>query len=522
MLRRHPRAGRPGTPYRGRRLVGALAAVAVAVPALVTAAGASRRPAAAPGASRHPAAAASLRWSACKGAASFRCATFRVPLSYARPSGPTIGLAVVELPATGKAQGDIILNPGGPGASGVDFLESQGTGFPAALRRSFNLVSFDPRGVERSDPVRCYGAAGIRHLVAVDPSPSTPAQIRQVVAATKAFDAACAAHTSRQLLQNVGTKVTADDLDHLRAALGQAKLDYLGFSYGSYLGEVYAQDFPSHVGDFVLDGVVNPALSTVAADRVQAEGFESDLRDFFAWCPTNTACHRELPNGAKASYETLFAKLARGATLTAYLKPKYGGQQKVDLGVAETGLAASLYDKSTWPYLAQAIAGGLHGDGSLLTALAYSYEGLQQNGTFADLMAANTAINCVDRPSPTRLSIYEGLARTMAKAAPDFGASEAWSTLVCAYWPVRPQGTVAPIHAPGTPTIVVVGSTGDPATPYPWATAVVHQLDHAVLLTRTGPGHTAYFSSACVRAHVDAFFATSHSPKPGIVCPSNG
>lgn len=463
-----------------------------------------------------------LRWHACAGAKGFRCASLAVPLSYAHPNAGTIHLAVAELPATGPhPQGDVVLNPGGPGASGVDFLEQQGRSFSAALRRSFNLVSFDPRGIERSAPVHCVGAAGIRRLLALDPAPTTPAAVHRVVAATKAFDAACTAHTPHALLENVGTKVTAADLDRLRAALGQAKLDYLGFSYGTYLGEVYAKRYPSHVRAIVLDGVVDPATSTSASDLVQAKGFERDLNDFFAWCPTNPSCKAELGGNAKAAYDTLFGRLARGVVLTASLKPRYGGTQHVDLGVAEVGLVASLYSKQTWSYLAQALADGLHGNGSLLAALAYNYAGLQQNGTYSNMVAANTAISCVDRPSPTSLAAIERLSRTMAKAAPDFGASEAWSNLACLYWPVRPQGRPAPIHAPGAPTILVVGSTGDPATPYSWATAVAHQLDHAVLLTRKGPGHTAYFSSACVRRDVAAYFATLRTPRPGTVCPTS-
>lgn len=497
------------TPWRWA-LAAALAAVAVA--GGVSLAGGARAAAAPPR--------ATLAWHPCD--KTFRCATLRVPLSYARPRGTTIGIAVVELPATGAhPQGDVVFNPGGPGASGVDFLEQEATSFPAALRHTFNLVSFDPRGVDRSAPVRCVDAAGIRRLVAVDPAPANPAAVRQVVAATKAFDAACAAHTPRQLLENVGTRVTVDDLDRLRAALGEAKLDYVGFSYGTYVGELYAQAFPGHVRAMVLDGVVDPALDTAASELVQAKGFEADLHDFFAWCPTNATCRSELAGNAKAAYDDLFGRLARGATLTALLKPLYGGTQQVTLGVAETALAGSLYAKTSWPYLAQAIDAGLRGNGGPLAAIAYSYEGLQQDGTYTNLVAANTAVNCVDRPSPTSLATYERLSRELAKAAPDFGAGEAWSSLVCAYWPVAPQGTVAPIHAPASPTILVVGSTGDPATPYAWAQAVAHQLRHAVLLTRSGPGHTAYFSSACIRGLVDGYLASLHTPRPGTVCPSN-
>lgn len=472
------------------------------------------------GASAAAGPAAALRWHSCDGR--FRCSGMAVPVSYAHPQGTSLHLAVVELPATGPHPlGDLVLNPGGPGASGVDFLEQSASSFPAGLRRVFNLVSFDPRGVERSDPVHCVGAAGIRRLVALDPAPADAAQVAKVVAAAKAFDAACAAHTSRLLLENVGTRATVRDLDRLRAALGEAKLDYVGFSYGTYLGELYAKAYPGRVRAMVLDGAVDPALSTPAAELVQARGFESDLQAFFAWCPGSSTCRTLLPGGARKAYGHLFARLAGGATIKASLQPRYGGIQQVTLGVAEAALVGSLYDKTTWVDLARALQAGLRGDGSLLAAIAYAYEGLQANGTFTNMVAANTAINCVDRPSPGSLSTYERLSRQMAKAAPDFGASEAWSSLACAYWPVAPQGAVGPVHAPGSPTILVVGSTGDPATPYAWAKAVTHQLDHAVLLTRSGPGHTAYFSSRCIRSLVDRYLERLALPAPGRVCPSN-
>lgn len=458
----------------------------------------------------------------CRTAAAFRCATLTVPVSYARPSGPSLGIAVAELPATGPHPvGDLVMNPGGPGASGVQFLEQQGTSFPGALRRSFNLVSFDPRGIGSSDPVRCVGPAGLRRLLALDPAPADPAEVRPVVAATKAFVAACLAHTSHALLENVGTDVTARDLDRLRAALGQRRLDYLGFSYGTYLGERYAADYPHRVRAMVLDGVVDPATSTSATDLAQAKGFELDLHDFLAWCPTNGACRNELGTDARAAYDRLFSELSGGTSIPGYLKARFGGSQQVDLGVAETALAAALYAKTDWPYLAQGIAGALGGNASLLAALADDYIGLQPNGSYSNLVAANAAISCVDRPGPRSLRAIEGLSRALAKAAPDFGASIAWSSLTCADWPIAPQGRVGPIRAAGSPTILVVGSTGDPATPYPQAVAVAHQLAHAVLLTRTGPGHTAYFSSACVRARVDRYLLTLRPPRPGTICPSS-
>ncbi|MCU1489368.1 MAG: Alpha/beta hydrolase fold, partial [Acidimicrobiaceae bacterium] len=438
------------------------------------------------------------------------------------PHGPTLQLSVIELPSTSKAPlGDLVMNPGGPGGSGVEFLTGEASGFPAALRSSFNLVSFDPRGVGASDPVNCLDTAGIRRLIALDPAPSTSAQISSVVAATKSFVAACKAKTSPQLLKNVSSAVTVQDMDRLRAALGQSKLNYLGFSYGTYLGDLYANRYPSHVRAMVLDGAVDPALTSTQSDLQQAQGFETDLHDFYTYCATNSTCKTELPQGAQTALHQLIAELAAGKSIPAHLKAVYGGTQPVTLGVADVALAGSLYSKQTWPQLAQAIQQGLAGDGTLLAAIAYGYEGLQANGKFDNEIAANTAINCVDRPSPTSIATYRQLAATMAKAAPDFGAGEAWGTLACAYWPVASQGKVGPLHDPGSPPILVVGSTGDPATPYRWAKAVASQLDKGELLTRTGPGHTGYFSSSCVQRATDGYLTTLALPPKGTVCPSS-
>ncbi len=353
-----------------------------------------------------------------------------MPVNYARPSAGSLALALVELPATGtRVIGDLVMNPGGPGGSGVQLLET--TSFPTALRDSLNLVSFDPRGVGESDPVECVGASGIRALVALDPAPETASQVGAVVQATKAFDRSCARRSSMTLLENVSTLDTARDLDRIRAALGQVKLNYLGFSYGTYLGEVYAQRYPGRVRAMVLDGVFDPALSNDTILEQQAEAFETNLADFFAWCPAHKTCSRELPQGAKTEYETLFARLAIGAPLYAHLPPQYGGLQRVTLGMADTAVVGSLYSDQTWPDLASAIAQALAGNGSELAALAYAYEGLMPNGQYANLLAAATAISCLDRPYPSAVTSYEQLAQRLAKVAPDFGASDAWSNFAC-------------------------------------------------------------------------------------------
>jgi pimeloyl-ACP methyl ester carboxylesterase len=430
-------------------------------------------------------------------------------------------LAVVELPATGDpaTARDLVMNPGGPGASGVQFVEQAYSQFPASLRQEFNLVSFDPRGIGASDPLQCESPAGLRAWIGLNPAPTTTSQISELVAQVKAFDAACAAKLPKAVLANLSTAVVAQDMDRLRVALGQAKLDYLGFSYGTYLGALYAEAFPTHVGALVLDGAVDPLLGATALDQQQSESFEVDLHDFFAWCPTNATCNAELPAGADATYNGVMSKLEAGDNLTAYLNSALGGQQTVDYGVGLEGVIASLYSTSQWPDLAEGLHAAATGDGSYLAAFAFSLAGFQSNGTVSNLISSNTAFQCLDRPSPP-VSEYTSLAEQLAKTAPDFGAAEAWSTLPCAYWPVPTTGRAGPLHISQSLPVIVVGSTHDPATPYAWAVALTHQIPGAVLLTRTGDGHTGYFFSSCVRTWVDDFFSTGRLPPKGTVCAS--
>jgi pimeloyl-ACP methyl ester carboxylesterase len=462
-----------------------------------------------------------LAWHACD--ADFRCSTLVVPVSYSDPADGTLALAVIELPTTGNpaTARDLVMNPGGPGASGVQFLLQAATAFPAALRQAFNLVSFDPRGIGGSDPVECVSPPELRRWVGLDPAPATRTEIVAAIAAVRAFDSACARRVPRDVLVNLSTAVTARDLDRLRAALGAPRLDYLGFSYGTYLGALYAQAFPTHVGNMALDGAVDPALSEAATEQQQADAFEVDLHDFFAWCPTNTACRSELAKGAAATYDEVMSSLEAGHTLTADLPAALGGEQQTNYGVALTGVVSSLYSTNQWPSLAEALwAAAGSGNGSDLATLAYNYSGFAANGTVENLVSANLAIACLDRPSPP-ISGDALLARTFATTAPDFGPAEAWGSLPCNYWPVPPTGKAAPVHLAAPIPILIVGSTHDPATPYAWARALTNQLSGAELLTRDGDGHTGYFSSACVQNWVDRYLVTGLRPPQGSVCASN-
>ncbi len=496
---------------RSHRPAVSILAVSLALSSLVSAAAIS--PASASGNTK-------LIWSKC--ASTFRCAVLQVPADYSHPTVGKLNLSLIELPAKSASPlGDIVLNPGGPGASGISFLTESASSFPASLRRDFNLVSFDPRGVGASDPVTCTNAAGTRALIALNPAPQTSAQIKTVVAAVKAYVQGCVRQTPSIVLNNVSTLSTVRDLDRIRIALGQSKLNYFGFSYGTYIGQLYAKLFPQNFRTMVLDGVTDPSLSNNVSDQQQAEGFERDLQNFYSWCATNSTCKTELPNGAKTALTGLLSKLKSGGSVQARLASQYGGVVSVNYGVLLTAVAASLYSTQDWPDFAKAIANALHGDGTLIAALAYSYAGLQQDGTYANLLAANTATNCEDNAVPKSISQYQSLAKQIAKVAPIFGAEEAWGTLGCVYWPIKPNGKVGPIVNHSKTPILVIGSTGDPATPYSGAVHVAKELGNAELLTRTGSGHTAYLFSSCIQNWTNQYLTTVVLPPKNTVCKSN-
>jgi pimeloyl-ACP methyl ester carboxylesterase len=388
------------------------------------------------------------------------------------------------------------------------------------LRKSFNLISWDPRGVGQSDPVSCLTTAQqTRSFLAVNPDPSTKKEINQEIQSIKGFVADCVKHTSKALLENISTSNDVRDLNLLRMDFRQAKLNYLGFSYGTYLGELYAQMFPHTIRAMTLDGVFDPDLSTLQLDAAQAAGFESELNGFFKYCDKNSTCSQGLPGGAASQFRQIMKQFKNGSTVVGQLLSKYGGNVTVNYAIALLGTIAALYSPKTWPLLGVGLGDIIsNGNGQVLAGLAYSYAGLQLNGNFSNQYSANIAINCADRPSFGSLSQLEKSVQKLGSKYQDFGASVVWGNLECLYWPVKHQGSPGVIHAPGTPTILLVGSTGDPATPYQWAKSVANQLDNAVLLTRVGNGHLGYFVSTCVQGYVDNYFANLQLPKKNTTC----
>jgi pimeloyl-ACP methyl ester carboxylesterase len=459
-----------------------------------------------------------LDWQPCHDG--FQCARLVVPFDYTHPGGgKRFSLPVVKLPAADPSRrvGALVVNPGGPGGSGVGYALGARGEFPAALRARFDIVGFDPRGVAGSEPALwCQTGPQTDTFLATNDMPGTQAQLAAIVNASKQYAARCE-QDSGALLPFVGTKDAARDMDMLRAALGQAKLTYLGKSYGTYLGAWYAQLFPRKVRALVLDGAFDPDTPALQDDIVQAQGFQVALKAFTTSCLAAAGC----PLGARgSSVEAAAGKLhalivrANSVPLTSRL----GNGQVANGAMLLNGVASALYSRAFWPELKTGLADAVQGDGSMLLQLADLLLERNPDGSYSNLVDADTAISCLDRPFPRSLAPWQAGARQAAQAAPLFGAPIVWGNLTCAYWPVKSY-PLPVIRAAGAPPILVVGTLRDPATPYRWAQALSSDLSSGVLLGWNGDGHTAYGEgSSCVDTIVNDYFVSLKVPRSEMVC----
>jgi pimeloyl-ACP methyl ester carboxylesterase len=433
-----------------------------------------------------------------------------VPLDYSNPSLGTIPTSVIVLPARdpGERIGSLLVNPGGPGESGVQFVERAYPLF-ATLNRRFDLVGFDPRGTTGPDAISCDGTDALDHDLGLDPLVvGDPTAEADLVSSTLAFDDACRLH-SGWLLPYVGTANAARDLDALRAALGDAQLTYLGFSYGTALGATYASLFPTHIRAMVLDGDIDPALSFLQQSIQQGASFEASYAEFVSQCQGESRC----PLGADPdqAITSLLADLAADPLQAA-------DGRTVGRGTAIYALIAAMYDPGSWGGVYSALADAAEGNVAPLQSLVDGYTGRGPQG-YDPSTAANVAINCADHSVPEDLADYDALAPSAQASEPHFGQDEIYSVLTCAYWPVHGPAA-APFAITTAPPLLLVGATHDPATPYAWSVALQQQIAGSVLLTRDGYGHTSYGFSTCVQSAVDAYLVSLALPPPGTVCAS--
>jgi pimeloyl-ACP methyl ester carboxylesterase len=455
-----------------------------------------------------------IAWTSC--GRGFQCGSVQVPLDYSHPTGGTIDIALNRKPATIPSQriGSLLINPGGPGASGIDWIAASAPAF-AILNRKFDLVGFDPRGIGRSAPVRCLDGPHMDTFVSIDGVLDDPQEKAAAVQADKDFAAGCAKLSGR-VLPFVDTASAAKDMDLMRAALGDDKLTYLGFSYGTYLGEMYAHLFPTHVRALVLDAVLDPSLSADDLNISQAASFEQNLQAFLSNCnahrSTSPKCAFAQSGDPASKLDALMQRLD-----TTPLKV---GNRALTRALAQTAVAQELYDESTWPDLDLGLNQADQGQGSPLLGFADFYLKRHPNGTYDNEIEANYAVNCLDHPALTNIAAYDHLGPAYAKASPFFGESFQYSNLPCAFWPAPPTGHAGPLTANGAPPILLVGGTNDPATPYAWAVAAHEQLAGSVLVTRNGNGHGSYGVSVCASIAEINYLLDLTLPAEGTVCTS--
>ncbi|MFI5827051.1 alpha/beta hydrolase [Streptomyces sp. NPDC051578] len=447
----------------------------------------------------------------------WQCATIDVPLDYAKPEGETIQLALIRAKARDKDKriGSLLFNFGGPGGSGITTLPGAAKEYEA-LRSRYDLVSFDPRGVGRSAPVRCEDDRQLDAYYASDSTPATPQQEKTFVDNIQRYRQACE-RNSGKVLPHVGTENAARDMDRIRQALGDEKLNYFGISYGTELGGVYAHLFPKNVGRAVFDAVVDPSQTSEQGALGQAKGFQLALDNFAQDCVNRGDACRLQGSTAKEIEENV-TRLQK--QLAAKPIPGLPGRQLTD-SAATNGIAQALYSKELWPLLEQGLDEAEGGQGQLLMALSDALNGRDQQGRYSNIGAANTAINCADSKQRFTLAQTKSKLPQFRSASPVFGDFLGWALMSCTDWPVAGAWDTPDVSARGSAPILVIGNTGDPATPYEGARKMVERLGPGVgvELTYKGQGHGAYNSGdPCVQQTTNAYLLDGKVPGAGKVC----
>ncbi len=442
------------------------------------------------------------------------CTTINVPMDYTKPGGRMIAMAVNRLKAANPSRrlGVIYLNPGGPGGSGVDFAGRAANLFSATIRSRFDIIGFDPRGVGRSEPIRCVTPTELDRFFAADPSPDTPAEVNEVFDTASLIADSCVKKVGVDFLKQVGTHNVARDMDLLRQALGEEQISMIGFSYGTLLGATYADMFPTRVRSFVLDGSLDAQATFDDRALEQAKGFERALELFVADCAQRSSCSSRLGKKPMLTIDKVLARVEK--------RPFVVGTRKLGPGELYLGLIRPLYSqRNGWPRLEEALVQAKGGSGAGLLELSDAYTDRRGDGTYGSLQESNIAINCADSFTAPDRDYYARLAKRLTVVAPHFGAAMAYGNTTCAVWPFRGEFDGWKTPATGAPPILVVGTRNDPATPYVWGEAMAKGFQRSGLLTWEGSSHTAYLSgNQCVRSAVDDFLVDQKLPPTGTIC----
>jgi pimeloyl-ACP methyl ester carboxylesterase len=458
-----------------------------------------------------------LVWAACGDR--FDCASVRVPVDYARPAGPTTRVALKRLKSSGSAKrlGTLFFDPGGPGGSGVGLTEEIGRLLAPRLGGSYDVVGIDPRGVGASAPIDCMSDRQTDAWWGRPASPTTPAAKKAYFSAITAFGKGCL-QRSGHLAAHVSTVEVVKDLDIMRALVGDRKLNYLGWSYGTKIGAVYAQLFPSLVGRMVLDGAEDPKLNGVGAQRSQLRGYQGVLVAFVRDCVTLPDC--PLGTTEATATERLLAFVA-GLAKTPL--PTADPKRPLTDARALYAMVAKLGNPQGWGVLRTALAAGLQGDGGKLSALSDELVGRQSDGSYANRgneFEVNKAVVCLDSAGRAGPTVVQRILPGFKAISPLFGPLFAWEAATCETWPLKATNPRPVLHPSGAPPILVVGTTNDSATPYSQAVALSKALEKSRLLTYVGNGHLAYLirGSSCIDDAVDAYLKTGALPPTGARC----
>ncbi|TFB15662.1 alpha/beta hydrolase [Microbacterium sp. 3H14] len=453
-----------------------------------------------------------LTWTEC--GTGFDCTDVTAPLDWENPAAGDITLAVVRHRAEGTPVGSLLTNPGGPGASGVDLvLNNLGFAVGADLIENFDVIGFDPRGVGDSTAVTCYDAPEMDDYLYGIPAAArgTAEWEAELLDAHKSFAEACDAN-SGGILPYITTVNAARDMDLIRAVLGDKQLNYLGYSYGTFLGATYAKLYPEKAGRLVLDGAIDPAVPGLEVGATQALGFESALRAYMQSCLDSGECpFAGTVNEAMADLGALLASVDRTPLQS-------GDGRLMGADTLLTGIIAALYSQDNWGFLTQALDEALQGDPTSAFFLADFYNS-REDGVYIDNSTeAFRAYNCMDYPveddPAAEAAIDAKIAEGAPTIAPYWGGPDS-----CEVWPYPPTGTRGEITAEGAGPILVIGTTNDPATPYEWSESLADQLEEGVLITRVGEGHTGYNKgNICVDDAVEAFLLDDVVPEDGLRC----
>jgi pimeloyl-ACP methyl ester carboxylesterase len=465
-----------------------------------------------------------IQWGPCQPSASDKtrlpagaeCGMLSVPVDYAKPDGDVAQIAMIRFKATGQKIGSLVVNPGGPGESGVEAAASMVSTLPQTLRERFDLVGFDPRGVANSSPAAWCNSDEDNDRLRADPTVEyTQEGVDHLENENKEFVQRCVDKMGKEFLANLGTANVAKDLEAIRASLGDDKLTYLGYSYGTRIGALYAEAYPDKVRAMILDGAVDPNADQIEEEIRQAAAFQKAFDNFAADCASNPDCPLGTdPAKAVEVYKSLVDPLVEHPAKT---KDPRG----LSYNDAIVGTILPLYSPSLWRHLTQALSEIRDGTGDTMLAMADLYMGRDEKGHYNNSTDVRVAVNCMDKPHITDRAKVVDEDRRTREVAPflSYGEFTGLAPLdACAFWPVPATGDQHEINVTGLPPILVVSTTNDPATPYQAGVDLAKQLG-GTLLTFDGTQHTVVFQgNKCVDDIAARYLVDVTVPPPDTRC----